>query len=401
MTRTGVLRSRLARLARRRPARSADAGPAEPGSSEAGSPSQVPKPGTRVWSDAERALHRAGSVAAEEPMLAIEILSEANRRQRDPRLELRLLEYRTRAFAQRSWPDTPPPLPDAGRDEFDGTIIPEIDAAELSVERVRAAIEHHGAVIVRGLLGPAHVDRLVADVDGVLAAYDRQAESGRPIDGAPDFVPFRHWPSGEKKVIERVFRRAAGGVLAVDAPGALFDLIETFDAIGIGALVREYLGEEPAILARKWTLRRVPCDGDHGDWHQDGAFMGRNIRSLNVWVALSECGVDAPGIDIVGRRLDDIVPTGTHGARMSWTVSPTVVDEVAQGTIARPGFSPGDVLLFDHLNLHRTAVDPGMVRDRHAIEAWFLAPSTYAAMTSNDDELPESQLPIVYASTAT
>jgi hypothetical protein len=42
-----------------------------------------------------------------------------------------------------------------------------------------------------------------------------------------------------------------------------------------------------------------------------------------------------------------------------------------------------------------------MMRDRYAIEAWFLAPSTYGAMTSNDDELPESQLPIVYASRAT
>jgi hypothetical protein len=86
---------------------------------------------------------------------------------------------------------------------------------------------------------------------------------------------------------------------------------------------------------------------------------------------------------------------------MSWTVSPAVVDEVAAGAVVRPRFAPGDVLLFDHLNLHRTAVDPGMMRDRHAIEAWFLAPSTYGAMTSNDDELPESQLPIVYASRAT
>jgi hypothetical protein len=346
-------------------------------------------------------LHRAGAVAADDPMGAIEILSKANRQQRDPRLELRLLELRTRAFASRSWPTTRCPWPDAVPDQFPGAAIPEIGAAELSVERVRSALAHHGAVIVRGLIGPEFVDRLVADVDGALAAYDRQADSGRPADGAPEFVPFRHWPSGEKKVIERVFRRAAGGVLAVDAPGAMFDLIETFDAVGIGALVREYFGEEPAILARKWTLRRVPRDGANGDWHQDGAFMGRDIRSLNVWVSLSDCGSDAPGIDVVARPLDDIVPTGTHGARMSWTVSPAVVDEVAAGAVVRPRFAPGDVLLFDHLNLHRTAVDPGMMRDRYAIEAWFLAPSTYGAMTSNDDELPESQLPIVYASRAT
>ena len=31
------------------------------------------------------------------------------------------------------------------------------------------------------------------------------------------------------------------------------------------------------------------------DWHQDGAFLGKGIRALNVWVALTDCGVDAPG----------------------------------------------------------------------------------------------------------
>jgi hypothetical protein len=126
--------------------------------------------------------------------------------------------------------------------------------------------------------------------------------------------------------------------------------------------------------------------------------MGRDIRSLNVWVALSECGEDAPGIDVVGRRLTEVLPTGTPGARMTWTVSPDLVREAGGDVVVRPSFAPGDVLLFDHMNLHRTAVEPEMTRDRHAIEAWFLAPSTYGAMASLDPELPDSQIPIVYTS---
>ena len=43
----------------------------------------------------------------------------------------------------------------------------------------------------------------------------------------------------------------------------------------------------------------------------------------------------------------------------------------------RPVFDAGDALIFDHLNLHRTAIDPGMTRDRHAIETWLFSPSTY------------------------
>jgi hypothetical protein len=54
--------------------------------------------------------------------------------------------------------------------------------------------------------------------------------------------------------------------------------------------------------------------------------------------------------------------------------------------VLRPKLGPGDALLFDHLFLHRTGVDPGMTRERYAIESWFFAPSSY----------PEGQIPIVY-----
>jgi len=201
--------------------------------------------------------------------------------------------------------------------------------------------------------------------------------------------------------IEREFRRTAGGVLAVDSPRALFDVVETFEEAGIGNLVREYFSEPAALLAKKWTLRRTSHKAGPSDWHQDGSFMGRDIRSLDVWVALSHCGDDAPGIDVVGRRLDEIVERGTEGAHLKWTVGPGVVERVAEGKIVRPIFEPGDALIFDHMNLHCTAVDPAMTRDRYAIEAWFFAPSTYGAMTNSfseddDGKIPADQIPIAY-----
>lgn len=75
-----------------------------------------------------------------------------------------------------------------------------------------------------------------------------------------------------------------------------------------------------------------------------------------------------------------------------------MVEEVAEGTVTRPIFEPGDALIFDHLNLHRTAIDPGMTRDRYAIEAWFLAPSTYGTMMADAGEQrpPRDQVPLVY-----
>ena len=46
-----------------------------------------------------------------------------------------------------------------------------------------------------------------------------------------------------------------------------------------------------------------------------------DVRALNVWLSLSHCGDEAPGMDIVPRRLDHIVPTGTEGANFNWSVS--------------------------------------------------------------------------------
>lgn len=129
--------------------------------------------------------------------------------------------------------------------------------------------------------------------------------------------------------------------------------------------------------------------------------MGADIRSLDVWVALSHCGDIAPGIDLVGRRLDEIVERGTEGAYLEWTVGPGVVERVADGRVVRPVFEAGDALLLDHMNLHRTATGPEMTHDRYAIEAWFFAPSTYGAMTNSYDDgdtkkIPADQIPIIY-----
>jgi hypothetical protein len=129
----------------------------------------------------------------------------------------------------------------------------------------------------------------------------------------------------------------------------------------------------------KSTLRRVTPDVGKGFslWHQDGAFLG-DVRALNVWLSLSRCGDVAPGLDIVPRRIDHVLPTGTEGAIFDWSVSQAVVEEAAGDVaIARPIFEPGDVLLFDDLCVHATAAEPEMPNPRYAIENWFFGPSGF------------------------
>jgi hypothetical protein len=140
------------------------------------------------------------------------------------------------------------------------------------------------------------------------------------------------------------------------------------------------------LSANKCTLRHVPLTSGT-DWHQDGAFLGSGIRALNVWVALTDCGLDAPGLDVVPLRLEQVLPTGTGGATFDWSVGPAVVEGLAdRAPVVRPTFRAGDAMLFDDLFLHRTALDGSMTKRRYAIEAWFFAPSAY----------PSGQVPLVW-----
>ena len=127
-----------------------------------------------------------------------------------------------------------------------------------------------------------------------------------------------------------------------------------------------------------------------GDFNGDGAddlATGIPGNDCGANLALSDCGEDAPTMDIVPRRLAEVAPTGTEGAMFDWSASPAVAEELAAPVgIVRPSFSEGDCMLFDHLLLHRTAARPDMPRERYAMETWLFGPSAY----------PEGQIPLVY-----
>ncbi len=118
-------------------------------------------------------------------------------------------------------------------------------------------------------------------------------------------------PESPHDIEVREWVQEGGGVLAADSPRLFFEMVDEFQAAGLGALISDYLGERPAISAQKCTLRKAMPEV-RGAWHQDGRFLG-DVRSLNVWLTLSRCGDVAPSMDIVPRRLEDYAPAGTEG----------------------------------------------------------------------------------------
>jgi len=317
---------------------------------------------------------------------AIDLLTAANLVERDADVEHRLVGLRNVAFdildktaGFAAWPPVATDL------HPDVVGIPEITPAELTADAIRSGIIGHGALIVRGLVPPARVDRLVDDIDRTFAARDAFFDGIPMNETAPWYVPFEPGSGTASIGPIRKWVRDGGGVLTVESPRSMFDLLDTFDAVGLAGPIAEYLGEQPVLSAKKCTLRRVPLEIT-ADWHQDGAFLGHGVRVVNVWIALTHCGDRAPGLDIIGGRINELVPTGTEGAWFDWSVG----DAVARATerdlpVVRPIFEPGDAVLFDEMNLHRTAITPDMTRARYAIETWFFAPSHF----------PDTQIPLV------
>jgi len=332
-------------------------------------------------------ISRADAMAAEGHVLeAAEMLQAANAVSDGPALQRRVAELRylgfdalDRAPGFDRWPAPCLEPLDEGPAR-----IPEISRAELDAETLRRSILSHGSLLVRGLFDD---DQVAACVSGIDRAFEVRDEGpGAEARRSTSWFTGLRLPPDEAQTLGRHWVSAAGGMLTCDSPKMLCHLLDTYGDIGLREVVGGYLGERPVLSANKWTLRRVPLTAST-DWHQDGAFLGEGIRALNVWIGLSDCGVDSPGMDLLPRRLDHVVETGTGGAIFDWAVGPTVVEQLAvDAPVVRPVFKAGDALLFDDLFLHRTAIEPTMTRPRYAIEAWFFAPSVY----------PSGQVPIVW-----
>ena len=145
----------------------------------------------------------------------------------------------------------------------------------------------------------------------------------QPFEAEPGYVRINR---GERQWVER-----CGGVWAADSPPALCDVIDLFHQLDVPEVVGGYLGEPPALSVNKCTLRRVGPEA-YPSWHQDGAFLGKGVRSVDVWIALTACGegTDAPGLGIAPRRIDHLLPTGTAGAMVEHSIGEPEVDPGAR-----------------------------------------------------------------------
>jgi hypothetical protein len=251
----------------------------------------------------------------------------------------------------------PGPLPPApAEDLFPGIVgAPEIAAAELTAAHVASGLRHHGALVVRGLVAPADVERLCDLIDG--------RDWSKP-----------QFPSDEQG------RPSKGSAPMKCSAASLQGLVEAYQNAGMGAVMTDYLGEPPVLLSERLQIdRQILRSGL--PWHQDGAFFDGNIGAVNSFLALDDCGGDVTGLSVVTRRFDEIIGVEAgQRANLGYGNSfehEEVLAIAGPGRIVTPVLGPGDAIFIDEMTMHRTAAPSKDPKARTWAITWFFAPSRF------------------------
>jgi hypothetical protein len=269
--------------------------------------------------------------------------------------------------------------------------VPEVAAEDVTADTLRAAMANHGALIVRNIFSKAETDTLIHTIDRVLESCDSPRKVRKrlattyynPPGNLESIMPNK----GEELASLRMFNGIVGAAMCVEAPSVAETLLQIFEAHGLKKLIGEYLGEPPCLSVKKWVLRRNAPSKEAAGWHQDGAFMGTDINTINMWLPLTTCGGEtgAPGMDVIPKRLYDIA--SAESADFDWSVSDDLIRSGAFNCLPlAPVFNAGDAFFFDHFYLHRTQTREDFTRQRYAIESWFFGTTSF----------PKSQIPIAW-----
>jgi hypothetical protein len=289
-----------------------------------------------------------------------------------------LRDWRHRAYYEVPPGAAPNPWPRDYANPFPDIVnrIPEIDAADLTLDILGGAMTHQPALIVRGLFSQERMDLLRGAITKPFG------EEGRNSGHYNEIEPLHG--SAFQLVVSRTLFPGVETNMA-DAPDVLETWFAGLEECGALDMVSAYLGEHPAISACKANIYTMPPLTEPVAWHQDGVAFGDATRAVNIWVAASECGEDSPGLEFVPVRLTEIVDTGTLGSEHHWSISNQVAESVTEVDSAKPLFAPGDAVFFEKYSLHRASSLPTMNTVRFALQSWLVAPSMYCAREAGDE----------------
>jgi hypothetical protein len=215
--------------------------------------------------------------------------------------------------------------------------LPDIPFSDLTVDALAAGLQHHGSLVVRGVVTGDAVDALRTFADG-------GAERASPI----------------AETTEATDRMVA-------------TLVAAYESNGVLELVERYLGEEPVGYPHRTLVKRNRKSPGLA-WHQDASFFNGPCGALDLWTALTPCGADCPSLELVPQRVGMVIDPEQIASNHSAVVEAEVVRLLDGAKPSRPVLAPGDAILLDEMTVHRTG-RRWKAPYRDVAITWFFAPS--------------------------
>ena len=209
-----------------------------------------------------------------------------------------------------------------------------------------------GAALVRGAIEAATAQAMLDVVDAHPAWQTRRGEGFDPYSSSLQLAAL---PDIDPVGLAVSILHGAAGPFCRDAGDALA------------------LAVDRSWVRRQYAPVNAPERHAMHAWHQDGALgfdflsvghrrgQGRLLAMRTCWIALTDCGADAPGLAFGKTPFDQLLE-----------LDELVVEGAAAVEPWTPTLQAGDALVFDGSVLHRTHVAPSMRNDRTSLELRFV-----------------------------
>lgn len=118
-------------------------------------------------------------------------------------------------------------------------------------------------------------------------------------------------------------------------------------------------------------FRRVDAGNAVGclPFHQDYTYNAKYKGLMTCFTPLGDCGVDAPGLELVERGALERLDHGSDGLWEFGLSEQKIQALFPDARLHRPALRAGDVIVFRENTLHRTHHHPGMTKIRRSMDA--------------------------------
>jgi hypothetical protein len=223
----------------------------------------------------------------------------------------------------------------------------------MSSETARSTIQSDGFLIVRNAFPRSQVLELGRKMEAELTRFEQSRasipvhmrmsleRSEMPVDG--ELAQFRLDPLNYAHLTQSMV------------------LIETLQSI----MGEPYLWHYPTMF------RKMSPQSEEGflPFHQDFSYNGHYPHLYTCWVPLNDCGVKAPSISVVRKKIQEKFEHTASG-KWEYGIPQDLLDEtLASAPVMDLEFKAGDAAIFDELTLHRTFSSLGMDQYRLSMDA--------------------------------